>query len=205
VYEENFISPDQFIEDDQDLMRRFQGGEEEAFQDLFNRYAPRVINFAYRFLHSQAEAEDIAQEVFLRVYKGRERFDRAKPFKPWLFAITSRLISNRLRDAKRHPNITLEPVTKEDETPSMLPIPETALRPDQEMDRQEKVQAVQAALLTLPESQRVVVLLARFEEMSYDEIAQATDMSVASVKSLLFRAKQALKQALIPFLPREKS
>jgi RNA polymerase sigma-70 factor (ECF subfamily) len=185
-------------------MSRFQGGDEEAFQDLFNRYAPRVINFACRFLHSQAEAEDIAQEVFLRVYKGRERFDGAKPFRPWLFAITSRLISNRLRDNKRHPHIPLEPVTNEDETAAILPIPETALRPDQVMDQQEKIQAVQAALRALPENQRTVVLLARFEEMSYDEIAQATDLSVASVKSLLFRAKQTLKQVLIPYLRHKK-
>ena len=185
-------------------MRRFRSGDEEAFQFLFNHYAPPVINFAYRFLHSQAEAEDLAQEVFLRVYKGRERYDERRPFKPWLFAIASRLISNRLRDAKRHPQTPLETSLQDDEASLTLPIPEKNLRPDQEMDQKEKVKAVQDALKALPENQRAAVLLARYEEMSYEGIAQVMGTSVIAVKSLLFRAKQTLKQALSSYITPER-
>lgn len=193
------------VEPDQELMRRFRNGEQEAFQVLFNRYASPVINFAYRFLHSQAEAEDLAQEVFLRVYRGRERYDERKPFKPWLYAITSRLISNRLRDIRRHPQIPLEVRQEEDGTTQMLPIPETDLRPDQQVDRQEKTKMIRRALDALPENQRTAVLLARFEEMSYEEIAQVMDVSVMAVKSLLFRAKQALKEALFPYISEDQA
>jgi RNA polymerase sigma-70 factor (ECF subfamily) len=204
LYEEVVISLEHSNEIDQDLMRRFRSGDEEAFQSLFNCYAPPVINFAYRFLHSQAEAEDLAQEVFLRVYKGRERYDDNRPFKPWLFAIASRLISNHLRNTKRHHQVSLDYTPAEDEAPLASIIPEKSLRPDQQIDQQEKVRAVQAALDGLPENQRTAVLLARFEEMSYEDIAEVMGVSITAVKSLLFRAKQTLKDTLSAFVSEGK-
>lgn len=198
--EEFIISTEDSNEINQDLMQRFGRGDEEAFQILFNAYAGRVINFAFRFLRSQAEAEDLAQDVFLRVYKSRERYDARLPFKPWLFAIASRLISNRLRDAKRHPHMTMESNSQDDEPHKDRAFTDPALTPEESAIRKADAVAVQLALDKLPENQRMAVLLARFEEMSYEDIAQSMDTSVASVKSLLFRARLALKTTLTAYV-----
>ncbi|HMU76164.1 MAG TPA: sigma-70 family RNA polymerase sigma factor [Elusimicrobiota bacterium] len=94
-------------EPDESLMRQFQAGDGEAFDALFDRYSARLINFAFRFLHSREEAEDAAQDVFLRLRGKKERYDPSRPFRPWLFSIASRLVSNRLRQKKRHPLLSI--------------------------------------------------------------------------------------------------
>ncbi len=190
------------IEEDSDrsLMARFRSGEEEAFRVLFDRYASHLVNFAFRFLNSKAEAEDLSQDVLLRVYKGREGYDPGRPFRPWIFSIASRLVSNRLRDRRRHPQEPLEgpgvglEVSRPEPADLSHPLPPEAL------ERGQAVRAVQEALSALPESQRVVVLLSRFERMSYQEIAQALGTSEEAVKSLLYRARQGLKRLLLPYV-----
>lgn len=188
-------------ETDESLMRRFQSGEEEVFQTLFNRHASHLINFAYRFLRSQSESEDIAQEVLLRIYRGKDRYNPKRPFRPWFFSIAARLISNRLRDRKRHPQTPLDPIASEEtQPPPIQALPDRSVSsPEEALDQQEKVQAVQKALDALPEDQCKAVLLARFEDMSYEEIAQTMEISVSAVKSLLFRAKQSLKRSLAAY------
>ena len=187
---------------DESLMASFKEGSEDAFQILFDRYTAHIINFAYRIIGSQEESEDVAQDVFLRIYKSKERYDEDRPFKPWIFTIASRLISNHIRFKKRHPEESLDWTTEESEGDSKNPdlVDGSAPLPHESLEKQELKNSVQRALEELPENQRTAVLLARFEEMSYEEISEAMDLSAASVKSLLFRARQSLKRSLLPFV-----
>lgn len=205
-FEEDIVR--QASETDEELMRRFQADDEQAFQTLFNRYAARLINFAHRSLHSYEEAQDIAQEVLLRVYRQKDRFDAKRPFKPWIFAIAVRLISNRLRDRKRHPQASLDlRSSEENQTAEALNIPDKSLlSPEDDLEKKKLRGAVWKALDDLPEAQRIAVVLARFEEMSYEEIALTLDTSVSSVKSLVYRARQTLKENLTPYVfPKEET
>lgn len=194
------------VDSDEELMRRFQSGEEAAFRVLFDRYASHLINFAYRLLARRDESEDLAQEVLLRVYKGRDRFDPSRLFRPWIFSIAARLASNRLRYTKRHPAVSLDKPAGEDEQtpPNLDHRNDSSPSVDETLERQEIVSAVQQAIQALPENQRAAVLLARFEDMSYEEIATTMGSSVSSVKSLLFRARQTLKAVLTSYVREER-
>lgn len=187
-------------ESDESLMRRFQSGDTDAFVLLFNRYSTHLINFANRFLFSQEESEDAAQEVLLRIHSAKDRYDVSRPFRPWLFSIASRLISNRLRQKKRHPLVSLFHSTEDDDSPPVDPPEQRRHGPEQNMENQHLAALIQSSLALLPENQRTAVILARFEDMTNEEIAQTMETSVSSVKSLLFRAKQTLKNALKPFI-----
>ena len=185
---------------DEALMAGFKSGSHAAFELIFERYSSHIIGFAYRFLNSREEAEDIAQEVFLRIYKAKERFDASRPFRPWLFSIASRLISNRTRSRKRHPQEPLEIAAQDGVGHSHIDaIEDRSLKPGELLERQQLAQYVKEALQKLPENQRTAVLLARFEDMSYEEIGVTMDISLTAVKSLLFRARQSLKESLIPY------
>jgi RNA polymerase sigma-70 factor (ECF subfamily) len=185
-------------ETDESLMRRFQAGDGEAFDVLFDRYSARLINFAHRFLRSKEESEDAAQEVLLRVHGAKDRYDPSRPFRPWLFSIAARLASNRLRHRKRHPFLSIFFRDEVDvDSPLSVDPPDRPLdRPEQTAETTRLAEAVRSSLDKLPESQRTAVVLARFEEMSYEDIAQVMHLSVPSVKSLLFRARQTLKNEL---------
>ncbi len=194
------------MDTDESLMRRFQAGEREAFEALFDRYAAALINFACRFLHSRCEAEDVAQEIFLRVYKANDRYDALRPFRPWLYSIASRLVSDHVRAIKSHQEVAIDAeCAAGGEGHSLLEVlADVAFRePHRALEKDDDVQKVRKALATLPKNQRVAVLLARFEDMSYEEITQTMNLSISAVKSLLFRAKQTLKQILVPNRPEE--
>ncbi|MBI4369076.1 MAG: sigma-70 family RNA polymerase sigma factor [Elusimicrobia bacterium] len=181
-------------------MRRFQTGDEEAFRVLFDRYANHLVNFIYRFLRSQEESEDVAQEALLRIYRSKDHYDPVRSFRPWLFSIVSRLCSNYLRDRRRHPQISLDQsVSHGSDDPRPLQIADSALPlPQDALEKHDIAMAAMRALNDLPENQRTAVILRRFEALSYEEIAQAMGISMAAVKSLLFRARQTLKETLAP-------
>lgn len=187
-------------ETDEFLMRRFQLGDADAFVVLFNRYSTHLINFANRFLFSQEESEDTAQDVLLRIHNARDRYNASHPFRPWLFAIASHLISNRLRQKKRHPLISLFHSDDKDDAPPIDPPERRDHGPEQSMENRHLAARIQSSLSLLPENQRTAVILARFEDMTNEEIAQTMGTSVSSVKSLLFRARQTLKNALKQFI-----
>lgn len=182
-------------------MRRFKEGAEEAFEEIFDRYSAHIINFLFRFLNSQEELEDIAQEVLLRIYKNKERYDPGRPFRPWIFSIAARLASNHLRHGRRHPQNSLDGASDDVNGANPLSqLPDQTLRePEKTLEKKLLVRSVQEALSKLPENQRIAVLLARFEDMSHEEIAQTLGVSLSSVKSLLFRAKESLKKSLRNF------
>ncbi|HRC26256.1 MAG TPA: RNA polymerase sigma factor [Alphaproteobacteria bacterium] len=197
---ENVSKSNDGEETDESLMRRFQSGDTGAFVVLFNRYSTHLINFANRFLFSQEESEDAAQEVLLRIHNARDRYDTSRPFRPWLFSIASRLISNRFRQKKRHPIISLFRSGDEGDSPPADPPERRDHGPEQSMENKHLSALIQSSLTLLPENQRTAVILARFEDMTNEEIAQTMETSVSSVKSLLFRAKQTLKNALKQFI-----
>lgn len=184
------------------LMRRFQNGEESAFEELLEKHHRHVINFGYRFLGSREEAEDLAQEVFLRIYKSKDSYKPTAAFTTWLYKIAANLALHWKAKRRIRLAASLDVPISENHSESLaaeIPDPQEK-RPEEKLEEQELQKVIQQALLTLPENQRITVLLAKYEDMSMEEIAQALDTSAGAVKQFLFRAKSSLKEKLTPYL-----
>ena len=183
---------------DVQLMLRFQKGEMEAFQQLFHKYSPSVVNFAFRFLGTQARAEEIAQEVFLQVYRWQKRYEPKAKFSTWLFKIAHNHCLNEVR--KGEYRVSLEsfdlPNDPEgDERERNLP-DTTSAKGEDILAAKEAAGRIQRILHRIPESQRTALLLSRMEGMSYQEVAEVLGSTEKAVKSLVFRATQSLKEGL---------
>ena len=172
-------------------MARIRDGDMEAFRCLVEAHQARVVGTISKMLGSDAEAEDLAQQVFIRIWKSAPRYRPTAKFTTWLFRITRNLVFNELR-RKRHF------VDQADE------MPEPAERRDQEPDKVlmkgELQSAIQNAIDQLPESQRLAIILRRYEGMAYEEIAAVMGTSVPAVKSILFRARAELRERLEKYL-----
>jgi RNA polymerase sigma-70 factor (ECF subfamily) len=194
-----FGLPGRTPEDAEDirLMELVGAGEEAAFEQLVERHQRLVIGTVGRMLGSGSDAEDIAQQVFVRVWKNAKRYEPRAKFTTWLLKITRNLVFNELRRRSRHPQVPLQSESDEEERPLK---DEQAVAPDASLLEQELQQAVDAAIANLPETQRMAVVLRRYEELSYEEIAEALDQSVSAVKSLLFRARTELRVSLQRYL-----
>jgi RNA polymerase sigma-70 factor, ECF subfamily len=179
------------------LMELVGAGEEGAFEQLVERHQRLVIGTVGRMLGSGSDAEDIAQQVFVRVWKNAKRYEPRAKFTTWLLKITRNLVFNELRRRSRHPQVPLQSESDEEERPLK---DEQAVAPDASLLEHELQQAVDAAIANLPETQRMAVVLRRYEELSYEEIAEALDQSVSAVKSLLFRARTELRVSLQRYL-----
>lgn len=170
------------------LMLQVRDGDEAAFTELVRRHRRGILNLVYRYLGDAAGAEDAAQEVFVKVYRARAGYVPTARFTTWLHRIAVNHCLNDLRARKARPASAGEAEERAVEPSGELP--------DSRMDRDEIRAAVRAAIESLPPQQRVAVLLARFEELSYQEIAEAMGQSLEAVKSILFRAKENLQQKL---------
>ena len=179
------------------LMGLVGTGEEKAFEELVERHQHLVIGTVGRMLGTNSDAEDIAQQVFVRIWKNAKRYEPRAKFTTWLLKITRNLVFNELRRRSRHPAIPLQSETDEEERPIK---DEHVITPDASLLNEELQQAVDAAIANLPEAQRLAVILRRYEELSYEEIAETLDQSVSAVKSLLFRARTELRSALGRYL-----
>jgi RNA polymerase sigma-70 factor (ECF subfamily) len=179
------------------LMGLIGAGDERAFEQLVGRHQRLVIGTVGRMLGSGSDAEDIAQQVFVRVWKNAKRYEPRAKFTTWLLKITRNLVFNELRRRSRHPQVPLQSETEEEERPLK---DEHAVAPDASLLEHELQEAVDAAIAELPETQRMAVILRRYEELSYEEIAESLDQSVSAVKSLLFRARTELRQSLQRYL-----
>jgi len=172
-------------------MARIRDGDMEAFRCLVEAHQARVVGTISKMLGSDAEAEDLAQQVFIRIWKSAPRYQPTAKFTTWLFRITRNLVFNELR-RKRHF------VDQADE------MPEPAERRDQEPDKVlmegELQSAIQNAIDQLPESQRLAIILRRYEGMAYEEIAAVMGTTVPAVKSILFRARAELRERLEKYL-----
>ena len=179
------------------LMELVSAGDSGAFEQLVERHQRLVVGTVGRMLGNTSDAEDIAQQVFVRVWKSAKRYVPRAKFTTWLLKITRNLVFNELRRRSRHPQVPLQAESEEEERPIR---DENAIAPDASLLEQELQKAIDAAIANLPESQRLAVILRRYEELSYEEIAETLDQSVSAVKSLLFRARTELRTSLQPYL-----
>src|SRR4051794_15874850 len=174
------------LERDAELMLRVREGDSFSFELLLERHRTPVIHFLYRMLQNQAVAEELAQEVFLRVYRSRLSYEPTAKFTTWLFRIATHLALNALRDRKYE---RLQ--ERLDDNSSELPSRQLSdARPsvEQRMVYEARLDEVRQAIAALPEKQRAAVLMHKYEEMEYSQIAKVLNCSESAVKSLLFRA-----------------
>ena len=187
---------------DAQLMLRVKRGDLTAFTTLVEKYKQPVINLVARTIRDETEAEDVAQNVFIQVYKSASRYTVSAKFTTWLFTIARNLCLNEIRRRSRHPNDSLDaaPPYAEDDQPARQFEDTQACPPDTAATQAELEQKVEEALADLPENQRTAILLYQRQEMSYEEIAEVLDCSLSSVKSLIFRGREVLKDRLKPYL-----
>ena len=178
-------------------MELVSAGDSGAFEQLVERHQRLVVGTVSRMLGNNSEAEDIAQQVFVRVWKSAKRYVPRAKFTTWLLKITRNLVFNELRRRSRHAQVPLQSESEEEERPIR---DERAIAPDTSLLEQELQNAIDAAIANLPETQRLAVILRRYEELSYEEIAETLDQSVSAVKSLLFRARTELRASLQRYL-----
>jgi RNA polymerase sigma-70 factor (ECF subfamily) len=194
-------SPDDRPEDgnalDVALMSRATAGDHASFEELVVRHQHAVVGTVAKMLGSPTEAEDIAQQVFLRLWKSAPRYQPSAKFTTYLFTITRNLVFNETRRRQRRKEHSLD--EQEDEWNQQIS-ESTEAGPDEHLLQSELRAAVDRAIEALPEKQRLAVVLRRYEQMPYEEIAQVLELSVSAVKSQLFRARTALRESLQQFL-----
>jgi len=184
---------------DQEWMLRLKAGDEEAFNVLVARYRDPVVRFLYRMVHEPALAEELAQEVFLRVYRSRERYQPRAQFNTWLYRIATNVGLNALRDGrKRRLETSMEMMNNTKERAAVLADP--VANAEQAMLERERLAQIRLAVEELPEKQRLAVLMHKYQEMGYAEIAEVLGCSQSALKSLLFRAYETLRTRLKPML-----
>ncbi len=186
-------------ENDRDvaLMKRVGAGDEDAFRQLIERHQNAVIGTVSKMLGNTTDSEDIAQQVFLRIWKSAKRYKPSAKFTTYLYTITRNLVFNETRRRSRKKEVSSEERAEN----SHAQIEDTPdRRPDSELLQAELQLAVDEAIASLPENQRMAVILRRYEQLAYEEIADVLDTSVSSVKSLLFRARTTLRESLERYL-----
>ena len=179
------------------LMQLVAAGDTSAFEQLIERHQALVAGTVARMLGSNSDVEDIAQQVFIRVWKSARRYVPRAKFTTWLLKITRNLVFNELRRSKRHAHVPLQSEPGAEETPLK---DETNPAPDASLLETELQRAIEEAIMQLPESQRMALVLRRYEQLSYEEIAEVLNLSVPAVKSVLFRARTELRTRLSKYL-----
>ena len=179
------------------LMRLVARGDTSAFEEVIERHQALVAGTAARMLGSNSDVEDIAQQVFIRVWKSARRYVPRAKFTTWLLKITRNLVFNELRRAKRRAQV---PLQSEPGIEELQLEDETNPAPDASLLETELQRAIEEAIMQLPESQRMALVLRRYEQLSYEEIAEVLDLSVPAVKSVLFRARTELRSRLSKYL-----
>ena len=190
---------------DVQLMLDVKAGDDESFDLLLQKYRSPLVNFLGRMVHDRATAEDLAQEVFLRVYRARKQYTPSAKFTTWLFRIATNLALNSVRD-HRHQRMEFSIDAPANDEEGSLPreLPAREMRIDERMIEQDRTEIVRRAVLALPEKQRAAVLLHKYEEMYYAEIAKVLECSESALKSLLFRAYESLRVQLAPLVAQTK-
>jgi len=179
------------------LMRLVARGDTVAFEKLIERHQSLVVGTVARMLGSNSDVEDIAQQVFIRVWKSASRYVPRAKFTTWLLKITRNLVFNEMRRAKRRAHAPLQPEPNVEE---MQLKDESNPSPDASLLELELQEAIEKAIGELPETQRMALVLRRYEEFSYEQIADILNLSVPAVKSVLFRARTELRVRLANYL-----
>ncbi len=187
------------------LMLQVRDDDATAFDELMLRYQNRLVTVLEHLIGRRHQAEDLAQEVFLRVYRARKRYVPGAKFSTWLFTIANHVAANAVRSASRRPEVTLqanESGPLGNDPLAQLAQAASGLMPTRQADKAELRGIIRCALEALSERQRMAVLLSKFEHMGYADIAETMEMSPQAVKSLLSRARVNLRSALEPYLER---
>ncbi len=182
------------------LMQRVKAGDNDAFSQLQQRYAARIFGYLYRQLRDRSEAEDYTQEVFLRLYRSRLRYEPRARFATWIFHITQNVARNALRSRRRHPSVNLDPVISTSQQLFEVMLCDRGDSPSRPLERDEIAGVVRAAVAELAQRQREAVELHQFHNRTYAQVAEELDMTPKAAKSLLYRARNQLREVLTPFM-----
>jgi RNA polymerase sigma-70 factor, ECF subfamily len=186
---------------DADIMLRVKAGDESAFEFLVQKYRRAMIGFMYRMSHNAAAAEDLAQEVFLRVYRSRASYEASAKFTTWLYRIATNLAVNYARDTRNErPEKTTSLDAPDEETGTTMDVADSSLTAEQAILRRERMTAIRAKVQALPERQRTAVVMHKYQQMDYRQIAEVLKLSESATKSLLFRAYETLREQLKDFV-----
>jgi len=188
------------LDPDAALMLRVREGDRSAFETLVDKYKQSVVNLVARTIGDPTEAEDIAQHVFVQVFKAAHRYEVTAKFSTWLFTIARNLSLNEIRRRSRHPADSLDETFSDDENPVRQAPDVHAAGPTETLLQGELEAKVEEAIASLPEKQRTALLMCRNEDFSYEEIARVIGCSLSATKSLIHRARETLKLKLKPYL-----
>ena len=185
---------------DAEIMLRVREGDDSGFSILIEKYRKQMVHFMFRMSRNQAVAEELAQEVFLRVYRSRQTYRAEAKFSTWLYRIATNLGVNHARDTKYErtaQNVYLD--QPDPETGTTPDVADKTLSVEQELVRDERMNAIRKHVMALPERQRTAVLMHKYQDMDYKEIGEVLKLSESATKSLLFRAYQTLRENLKDF------
>ena len=187
--------------DDAAIMLKLRAGNMAGFDFLIQKYRKPIIHFMYRMVHNQAVAEELAQEVFLRIYRSRETYRAEARFSTWLYRIAANLGVNHARDTRHERAASTVYLDETDpETGTSPDVADSTPGVEDTLLRQERLNAIRQHVLALPERQRMAVLMHKYEGMDYKQIGEVLKLSESATKSLLFRAYQTLREKLKPFI-----
>lgn len=188
--------------DEQDLrdMARLAGGHDAALNDIMARHAERVFHYLLRSLQNEEDAADLAQETFTRVYHNRRKFNPKQKFTTWLYAIAGNLVRDRFRWRVRHPQVSLDAGTHDEEIPFKETFADSAPAPDETLQKAERASAVKAAIAALPQELREPLILAVYEGLSQAEIGDILGCSPKAVETRIYRARNQMRERLSALL-----
>jgi RNA polymerase sigma-70 factor (ECF subfamily) len=186
---------------DAEIMLQVKAGDDSAFAYLVQKYRRPMVNFMYRMAHNAAGAEDLAQEVFLRVYRSRETYEASAKFTTWLYRIATNLAVNHARDTRHERaenQVSLD--EPDEESGRTLDLPDRSPSAEENLVQRERLAAIRQRVQALPERQRIAVLMHKYQQMDYRQIAEVLKLSESATKSLLFRAYETLREQLKEFV-----
>jgi len=186
---------------DAEVMLRVKAGDEPAFDYLVQKYRRPMVSFMYRMAHNAAAAEDLAQEVFLRVYRSRGSYEASAKFTTWLYRIATNLAVNHARDTRHERPENMASLDEADEeTGTTMDVADTSPNVEEKLVKQERLKAIRQKVENLPERQRLAVLMHKYQQMDYKQIGEVLNLSESATKSLLFRAYETLREQLKEFI-----
>ena len=186
---------------DAEVMLRVKAGDQSAFDYLVQKYRRPLVSFMYRMARNTASAEDLAQEVFLRVYRSRATYEASAKFTTWLYRIATNLAVNHARDTRHErPEVTISLDEPDEDTGSTLDVADSTITAEEALVRRERMLAIRSKVEALPERQKMAVVMHKYQQMDYKQIAEVLKLSESATKSLLFRAYQTLREQLKEFL-----
>jgi RNA polymerase sigma-70 factor (ECF subfamily) len=186
---------------DAELMLRVKDGDGASFGVLLEKHRTSVVHFLYRMMQNYAVAEELAQEVFLRVYRSRASYEASAKFTTWLYRIATNLAVNHARDTrKERPEVTVSLDEPDEETGTTMDVADATVSAEEALVRRERMLAIRSKVEALPERQKMAVIMHKYQQLDYKQIADVLKLSESATKSLLFRAYETLREQLKAFV-----